>query len=259
MKKLILIKFGGSLITDKTKINVARLDVIEDHSKQIKEIVKKEKKLSLLIFTGAGGFGHPVAKKYEHNLAKGSSFIKAAVKKINQIVVNSLNKTGVKSIAVEPSKISEYKDGNMTKLFHGSIVSLLEQNIIPVFHADLIDDKKLGISILSMDRFLVDMAIYFKHVGFDVEKVIFCGTTDGVLDIEGKTIEKINKTNIHEFENYFYDNKTVDTSGGMKGKVEESLKLIDEEIPCAIIDGQKENNLIKAILGQEVQGTTISK
>lgn len=213
MKKLILIKFGGSLITDKTKIDVARIDVIKNLVKQIRETVNNNKDLSLIIATGAGGFGHPIAKKYEHDLKKGQPFIKEAVKKINNIIITSLNKEGVKAESVEPSKISEYSDGKLISLSHGSIVSLLNKNIIPVFHADLVEDQTRGTSILSMDRFLVDVAINLKNKGYDVEKVIFAGTTNGILDRQGKTIERINKANISEFDNIFYDNKMIDTSG----------------------------------------------
>ena len=168
MKKLILIKLGGSLITDKTKINMAKLDVIENLAKQIKKIVENNKNLFLIIATGAGGFGHPVAKIYEHNLEEGLSFIKDAVKKINQIVVNSLINVGVSAFSVEPSKVSEYKNGKMFSLSDGFIVSLLEKNIVPVFHADLVKDQTRGISILSMDKFLVDLAIFFKNKNYEV-------------------------------------------------------------------------------------------
>jgi len=255
MKKLIFIKFGGSLITDKAKINKARFDVIDGLAAQIKEVRSIDEDTSFIIATGAGGFGHPVAKKYENNLSEGLSFIKEAVKKINKIVVSSLIKSGLKAASVEPSNISEYKDGKMVSLFYSSIVSLLEKNIIPIFHADLVEDLKLGTSILSMDKFLVDMAISFKNIGYDIKKVIFCGTTDGVIDANGKTINKINNENIKGFSNLFYDNKIIDTSGGMKGKVLECLRLVDKQIPCILINGQKENNLFEAILGKEVLGT----
>jgi isopentenyl phosphate kinase len=255
MKKIILIKFGGSLITNKIKTNEARLDVIENLAKQVKEILKKNDNLSLIIATGAGGFGHPVAKKYEHNLKKGLPIIKEAVKKINQILVSSLTKAGINAASVEPSEVSEHKGGKMIKLFYGQIISLLERDIIPVFHADLVVDQTRGISILSMDRFLVEVAIELKNKGFEINKVIFCGTTNGVLDNKGKTINKINRVNIGEFDDLFYDNKTVDTTGGMKKKVEECLRLTDEKIPSFIINGQKENNLLKMILGKEVLKT----
>ncbi|TRZ51302.1 hypothetical protein D4R99_04545 [bacterium] len=257
MKKLILIKFGGSLISDKSKIDTARLDVISNLSKQIKEILDQKKDLSLIIATGAGGFGHPLAEKYKNNLEKGLPKIKKAVKKINQIVVNSLNKEGIKSESVEPSGISEYKNEKMVSLFHGSIVSLLEKNIIPVFHADLTKDQQLGISILSMDKFLVDLAIFFKNKGYKIEKVIFAGTTAGVVSRVGTTIQRITKNSFLKIKEVFYQGKGIDVSGGMMGKVRECLRLIDEKIPCIIIDGQKENNFKNAILDKEVFGTQI--
>jgi isopentenyl phosphate kinase len=259
MKNLILIKFGGSLISDKTKVNKARLDVINDLSRQIKKVLNENKSLSLIIATGAGGFGHPEAQKYENNLEKGRPFIKAAVKKLNKIVVSSLNNAGVSAFSVEPSEIAKYKDGQMTELLYGYIIKLLKKNVIPVFHADLVKDQTRGISILSMDKFLVETAIMFKNRGFEEEKIIFCGKTDGVLDDKGITIPIINQNNFFRISHYFINNKEIDTSGGMKRKVEECLRLINRNIRCLIINGQIKNNLRKAILGKEVIGTKINE
>ena len=102
--------------------------MINDLSRQIKKILNENKNLSLIIATGAGGFGHPEAKKYENNLEKGLPFIKAAVKKLNKIVVSSLNNAGVSAFSVEPSEIAKYKDGQMTELLYGYIVKLLCRN-----------------------------------------------------------------------------------------------------------------------------------
>lgn len=246
MKKLILIKLGGSLITNKTKTNVARLNVIANLAKQIKEIVENNKNLSLIIATGAGGFGHSVAKIYEHNLEEGLPFIKEAVKKINQIVVASLISAGVSAFSIEPSGIAKYKDGKMVKLFHNSIVSLLNKKIIPVFHADLVDDQKLGISILSMDKFLVDLAIFFKNKNYEIKKVIFAGTTAGVVSRVGTTIKKITKNNFSKIREVFYKGKGVDVTGGMKYKVEQCLRLTEEEIDSYITnDLSKKGTQIK--------------
>ncbi len=257
MKKIILVKFGGSLITDKTRVNKARLDIIKYLSRQVKEILENDNDLSLIIATGAGGFGHPVAKKYEYDLKKGLPLIKKAVKKINRIIVSSLTESEIKAVSVEPSKTAEYKNRRMIALFDDHIVSLLNRNIIPVFHADLINDQKLGILILSMDKFLVDIAIKFKHKGFNIDKVIFCGITDGVTDSQGKTVDILNEKKFSQFEASFYSNKEVDTSGGMRGKVKEGLRLTKMGIPCYIINGLKENNLKKLILGNKVTGTII--
>lgn len=257
MKKIILIKFGGSLISDKTKINKARLNVIENLSKQIKEVIKKEKDLSLIIATGAGGFGHPLAEKYKNNLIKGKFYIRKAVKKLNGIVVSALVRTGLKAVSIKPSDSASYKNGQMVKLLDNRITELLEKNIIPVFHADLIEDEVNGLSILSMDKFLADLAIFLKKKGFRIEKVIFAGTTAGVVSRSGGTIKKITKKDFPQIESVFYKGKGIDVTGGMRYKVEQCLKLAKLNIFSLIINGQKENNLQKIIVDNKIEGTII--
>ncbi len=251
-KKLVFIKLGGGLISDKTKVNRPRLADIEMLAKEIKAIFEKNKDLALLIFTGAGGFGHPVAQKYKNNLQKGLGEIKKAVKTINKIVVSLLVKTGVKAISVEPDRIAEYKNGVLLKLSDDYIVSLLDNKIIPVFHADLVRDKVKGVSVLSMDKFLVDSAIFFNNKGFKIEKVIFAGTTPGVVDRFGRTIPKITKNDLSKIQEIFYKGKGIDVSGGMRYKVEQSLRLADEGIESLVIDGRTTNIFNKT-------GTVISK
>ncbi|KKQ23692.1 MAG: Isopentenyl phosphate kinase [Candidatus Roizmanbacteria bacterium GW2011_GWC2_37_13] len=231
MKKLVLIKLGGSLISDKTKINKARNYEIKRLSKQIKEI---QRNFSLIIFTGAGGFGHPLAEKYKDDLEKGLREIKNAVKKLNKIVVSSLNNVGLRVVSVEPDKVAKYKNGQMVKLLDGYIAKLLVNNITPVFHADLVDDQELGISILSMDKFLVDVAIHFKNRGFKVEKAIFLGITPGVTsEVAGRpgmTIQTITKKTFSKMEGVFHKGKGIDVTGGMKYKVKQCLRLADKGI-----------------------------
>ncbi len=237
MKKLAFIKLGGSLITDKTKVNKARLPIIKKISLEIKELLEKNKDLSLLIFTGAGGYGHPVAAKYKNNLEKGLLEIKKAVKEINGIVVSSLKVIGLEAVSVEPDKVAKYDNGEMASLSSSYIISLLKKNIIPVFHADLVTDKFKGVSVLSMDRFLADSAIYFKKKGYKIKRVIFAGTTNGVIDEKGKTIPKINRNNFSQTNKVFFKGKGVDVSGGMRYKVEQCLRLADKGIKADIING----------------------
>jgi len=253
LKKIILIKFGGGLISDKTAINKANLETIKDLSNQIKEIVDKNKNYSLILATGAGGFGHPVAKKYINNLTEGRPLIKKAVKEINNIVVSSLKKNGLRALSVEPSTISEYKNKRLIYFFDKLILAWLNSGIIPVFHADLIDDKELGMSILSMDKYMADLAIHLKQKGFTIAEVIFAGTTDGVIGQDRKIITNI-KDDLSNINKYFFKTPGVDVSGGMKKKVEIAINLSKFGIKSYIISGQKIKDLI---LNNQSSGTQI--
>ena len=66
-KKLIIVKLGGSLITDKTKPFTARMEIIADLAQQIKEALDEDKNLSLIIGNGGGSFPHYPAVKYQMN------------------------------------------------------------------------------------------------------------------------------------------------------------------------------------------------
>ncbi len=58
-KNIIILKLGGSLLTDKNKPFSIREDIAKD---SIQQIVDAEEKLILI--HGGGSFGHPLAKKY---------------------------------------------------------------------------------------------------------------------------------------------------------------------------------------------------
>ena len=62
--ELILLKLGGSLLTDKDKPNSIRKDVVKS---AIQQIINADEKIILI--HGGGSFGHPLAKKY--NISEG--------------------------------------------------------------------------------------------------------------------------------------------------------------------------------------------
>ncbi|MGA3021078.1 MAG: hypothetical protein ABSD68_03970, partial [Candidatus Micrarchaeales archaeon] len=66
MKNLVLVKLGGSLITDKTSPFTPNLDVIKRLAKEIHE-AREEKGMSLIIGHGGGSFPHKPAKDYRTN------------------------------------------------------------------------------------------------------------------------------------------------------------------------------------------------
>jgi len=57
--EIILLKLGGSLLTDKNKPFSIREDVVRSVIQQIIDANKK-----IILIHGGGSFGHPLAKKY---------------------------------------------------------------------------------------------------------------------------------------------------------------------------------------------------
>lgn len=263
MEKLILIKLGGSVITDKSKPFVARLGVIK---RLIREIVQAKKvyKGKILIGHGGGSFPHTVAAKYKtqegivnKDSIKGFSLTADAAVKINRIVVEEFIKLGLPGVSFSPLSFIYSKDGKPLVVLTPQIIKALEIGLLPVVYGDVIMDETTGFCIYSgektLDLLASELSKYYK-----VDKIIMVGDTDGVWDKGGKTIVKITPQNFSGIKKSLSGSRATDVTGGMLHKVEESLNLARKEnISTVIINGKKKGNLMKAIVGKDVVSTTI--
>ena len=100
MKKLILIKLGGSLITDKTRSFTLHRKIIARMASEIFAARKKSKKL-LVVSHGGGSFSHFISKKYKTTerligpkSLKGASRLHDGLSRLNRIVVSELIRVG---------------------------------------------------------------------------------------------------------------------------------------------------------------------
>lgn len=238
-KQLLFIKLGGSVVTDKGKAKSVRKDRILRLARQTASL---KKDFNTVVFIGAGSFGHPVAFKYRNNLKAGSAKIKLACREIAGIVVDELVKAGLQAKILEPDRVTTYESGKLTDASLDLLTKLLKEGVVPVFHADIVEDRKMGSMILSMDKLLTDLAIFFKKNDIRVERAIFVGSSAGVvINSEGrkKTIRKITRKSLAELTDrqpLFYRQRTKDVSGGMEYKVDQCLKLADAGIESNLTD-----------------------
>jgi len=261
MKKLILIKLGGSVITDKSKPFTARKGVIRRLAKEIKTAKEKlGNNTSFLIGHGSGSFGHTIASKYQTQKGlinkesiKGLSLTADAAIDIDRIVVKQFISVGLRAVAFSPMSFTFVK-----KVSLGPIVKCLELSLVPLVYGDVIFDQSQGFTIYSAEKILGILARKLKKT-YKIEKIIECGDTDGVYDSDGKTIPVISSKNFGEVKKWITGSKSTDVTGGMIHKVEESLRLAKEtKIPTILLNGNKSGNLYKSILGESVNSTLIN-
>jgi isopentenyl phosphate kinase len=264
-KKLILIKLGGGLITDKEKPFTVKMEIIADLSRQIKEALNEDKNLNLIIGNGGGSFPHYLAIQYQMNNGinneeqkYGFCAVQDAAARLNRIVVAELLKAGVRAISVNPSSMIVAKEGKIKELFIKPIIEMINLGIVPVLYGDIVIDKKIGAKIFSTERLLAEIALRLQKSKVKVDRVIQNGLTKGVLDKNGNVIALINRKNFKTFKKVFYQTKGYDVTGGMSHKVKECLNLSRYKIKSLIINGALRQNLLKrAILGERVTGTVI--
>jgi len=246
MKNLILVKLGGSVITDKSKPFTARTNVISRLGKKIKKEYMSES-TDLIIGHGGGSFPHVPASKYQtqkgligKNSVWGFCLTADAAIEINRIVVKELLKLKMNVASFAP----------MSFMYEGKILNehfkkAFSLGIIPVIYGDTALDEKQGFHISSteviLDRLAKKFAKYYKKI-----TILYFTDTNGVYDNKGKTIEKITPKNFSEIKKYLTGSGNVDVTGGMIHKVKESLDLVKKlDAEVYIMNGLSRGKITK--------------
>jgi isopentenyl phosphate kinase len=270
MKNLILIKLGGSIITDKKKDFTVREANILRLGKEIKSAIKTGK-CKVIIGHGAGSFAHVPAKKYKtkeglinRNSLYGMAVTEDAARKLNAIVIKNFLEIGLPVFSFSPASflISDAKE--YIKSYLDPLKIALQIGIIPVVYGDVVIDKKVGCTIFSTEKILSILAKEFLK-DYKI-RIIYVTNVDGVYDQNKKTIEKITPANFNQVKNAILGGEGTDVTGGMLHKVEESLKLAKDlpagrqgtGIKTLIINGTKKGVLKNSILNQKTEGTLIN-
>jgi len=264
MKSVVLVKIGGSLITDKNKpftLNPRALAIIV---KEIKKVRAQTNKL-LILGHGAGSFGHTVAKKYDTvNGAKSAKDVFGLAKvadsaiELNRYVVKALLAQKLPAVSLSPCSNLLANNKQFKQGFFKTLKQLLKLSGLPVVYGDVVLDTTIGATIFSTEKVLAAIGQELQtDPAFKVEQIIHCGQTVGVYDQDGQTIPLINSRNFNQIKPYLNGSHGVDVTGGMIHKVEESLKLAQQGIPALIIDGIEQGSLSRAIKGQSVPGTRV--
>ena len=174
---MFIIKIGGSVITNKSKQNSFKKEIIDNLSKQI----KKSKKEIILVH-GAGSYGHILAKKYNLNQGyknksqiNGFSLTHAMVQDLNSLVLKSLNENGISAVSLSPHNIMKLKNHKFFSFNQDMFKDYLKLGITPVTFGDVVLDEKLGFSICSGDLLMQILCEIFRP-----EKAIFIIDEDGI-------------------------------------------------------------------------------
>ncbi len=264
MPELILLKLGGSVITDKTRPFTARPEVIERLAIEIKAALEERgDDLQLIIGHGAGSFGHEVARRYgTHEGAvrpdswQGFVEVADAVAALNHLVMGALRQAGVPAVRFQPSASTRTRGEQLMYFETFPIKEVLRHGLVPVVYGDVSVDAVQGMSIVSTEKLFDNLARELSP-----SRIILAGQVDGVYEKDplanpaAELFDSIDNSNWDEVESRLGGSHGVDVTGGMLTKVREMYRLtlamppmqamiISAEIPGqveAVLKGQMVN------------------
>ena len=186
MENLILVKLGGSVITDKKKDFTVREENILRLGRELKSVLKSGK-CKIIIGHGAGSFAHVPAYKYKtkEGLIKkdslyGMGVTEDAARKLNSIVIEKFLSLGLPVFSFSPASFLISDAKVCSKSYLDPIKKALQIGIIPVVYGDVILDKKTGCTIFSTEKIL---SILAKELQKNYKiRIIYVTDVDGVYD-----------------------------------------------------------------------------
>ncbi|HSX17500.1 MAG TPA: isopentenyl phosphate kinase [Patescibacteria group bacterium] len=257
MKHLIVIKFGGGIITDKEKPFTARPATIKRLAQDLATIRKDMPEAHFLLGNGAGSFAHFTADEYglregAHTSEQfyGMSIAHNGVQKLNTLITDALLAAHVPAFSLTPSSFLYCDNKIVSASLTEPLMHLLANDCVPVVFGDTICDTQRGTTILSTEKIL-NACVQSLRSRFDKITVVYMFGANGVLDAAGQTIPVLGNA----AEVVSYNDLKHDVTGGITGKIA-AARLAASVADDVYLIGDSADAL-RAVLSGKVAGTKI--
>jgi isopentenyl phosphate kinase len=232
----VVLKLGGSLITAKDRPETVDEEALAAAGEAIAAAdvggapdrgdAKTNRAAGLVLVHGGGSFGHHHASEHGLSTTDGSRDVAAvtdvhgAMGVLSDAVLAALRERGVPAVPVHPLSLAARESGanGSLTLPLASVRTLLAEGFVPVVHGDLVATAGAGVTVVSGDELVVELA-----AGLGADRVGVCSTVPGVLDVDGDVIPTIDA--FGPVAEAVGASDATDVSGGMAAKVRELLAL----------------------------------
>jgi isopentenyl phosphate kinase len=260
----IIVKLGGSIISDKTKRSTARLATINLLAKEIAAI----KANPIVLVHGGGSFGHFPAKEYEihrggRSRKKKVGLTETALEMTNlgKIIHHAFLELEQPVIPIRSSSIIVALDGRISHMDLQALQEFMRQGFIPILSGDVAADTVTGFTIVSGDQ----ISMYLARL-LGANKVIFATDVSGLYTADPKEnpnaqlIETITPETLDQVLDEIAvgtASEAADVTEGMRGKLTEIFKGLPKGCEVIITDIRPPGTLNRLIMGKPIPATRL--
>lgn len=268
-QQLVFVKLGGSVITDKTRAETPRPDVIDRLAAEIAAARADRPDLQLLLGHGSGSYGHMAARRYGTRQGvrdaaswHGFAQVAAAAARLDRIVADALLAAGVPVWSLQPSASARCRQGALQSFEVGPVQEALANGLVPLLYGDVALDEAQGMTIVSTEQIFAYLARRLRPA-----RLILAGVVHGVFaadplqDPSARPVPEITAENWPAVRSVLGGSHATDVTGGMLAKVTEMVALARElpGLTVHLLSGERRGCLRTALFGpvEQVGGTLI--
>ncbi len=247
---VVFLKLGGSLITDKTRVEQARRQTIRRLAREVQAGREARPEMQVVLGHGSGSFGHVAAKRHgtragvkDQAAWLGFAEVAATAARLNQIVIDIFVQEGVPVISLPPSASARCEDGVLRYLEVAALRAALARGLVPVVQGDVAFDEVRRGTIVSTE----DVFIYLARE-LQPSHILLAGEAAGVFanaELKGPVVPVITPENVGRYLAGLGGSHGSDVTGGMAEKVRQMLAVVREqpEIEARIFSGARRGNV----------------
>lgn len=246
MARTVVVKLGGSVITDKSKPFSYRPDVVSALSEEVASSDQK-----VVVVHGGGSFGHVVAKQHGIDSAPGEApaagvaQTRGAMYELNRLVCKTMMEFKLSPYPFSPfDAVSKAGGASLSAWLKG----LLKEGLTPVTFGD-VGLAPGGFKVISGDVIVQELA-----KSMEPDRCVFAMDVDGVYEENTRVIiPELTPSKIRRMKVRSGD----DATGGMKLKLDVAARIAAGGTRVCFVSGYRRNEFSKALKGLDFYGTVV--
>jgi glutamate 5-kinase len=251
----VVLKIGGSLITDKTQESVFQPVVARRLAEEI-----AAPRQPVLVVHGAGSFGKPPAQRFGYLdgfLSRRRTVVVTHVEELLEDLrhrfLQILRSARVPAYGLSPAALFGVSEGNLRCRDVEPVRELLERGLCPVVSGGIVPDQKRDFAVLSSDYIAAAIA-----ANLPAQRLIFATDVPGLMPPGPDRAEPVPV--VHEREDgvrsWLHD-ASQDVSAGMEGKLAAGFFAARAGVEVQIVDGRVPDRVRQALGGAAVVATRL--
>lgn len=244
---MILVKLGGSVITNKSKPLSARRISIGKIARSLRKLGEPT-----IIVHGGGSFGHYWSVKYGMHTrpdaysVRGVATVKNSMVALNKIVLDGLLAGGMNPYTLPPTALVGTRGISETAV--RAAARIADAGMTPVTFGDAVWVGAGKTSILSGDRIMSMIAGVLKP-----RLCVFALNEDGVYDASMRNVIP----ELRAGARLKVASVKMDVTGGMARKLAESSRIARAGTDVFIVNGNAPERIVDAVKRRRYRGTII--